>query len=150
MSKASPEVADQERVLLEALGKRMRHRRESLRNGTDTDKLGIVELAERAGLSHSYVSRLERGLVPRPTLPELAAVARALDISPQTLLYGEMAGTDEAELRRILRHDDLRESFADIADGWEWLNPADRTFLAASLKALAERARAATLAGVKK
>lgn len=147
MSKASAEVAEQERRMLEDLGRRMRRRRNALSGSGAKGELGIVELGERAGLSHSYVSRLERGLVPRPTLPELAAVARALEMSPQALLYGDMDETEEADVRRILRHDDLREMFATIAEAWDFLPDRDRQFLLNTLRVQAEHAKASTLAG---
>lgn len=39
------------------------------------------ELAERAGLSRAYISRLERGLIPHPTITDLAKVAEAVEVS---------------------------------------------------------------------
>lgn len=38
------------------------------------------EVAERAGRSRAYVSRLERGLVPSPKLQDLQAIAGALEV----------------------------------------------------------------------
>ncbi len=140
MSKANHDVADDYRPQLVQVGRRMRRRREAL-------GLGTVQLGEKAGLSHSYISRLERGLIPRPTLPELSAVARALEMPEQALLYGEMAEDDEAGVRQILRNPELQAAFGAIADGVEWAHPDDRKFLIASLQALAERSNAITLAG---
>ncbi len=43
------------------------------------------ELADKAGLSRAYVSRLERGLIPNPTITELGKLAEALGITLATL-----------------------------------------------------------------
>src|SRR5262245_13716172 len=37
--------------------------------------------AERTGLSRAYISRLERGLVPNPTITDLGKIAQALGLS---------------------------------------------------------------------
>lgn len=43
-------------------------------------RLEQTEVAERAGLSRAYISRLEKGIVLNPKLFDLAHVARVLDI----------------------------------------------------------------------
>ena len=55
------------------LGRRVR----SLRRARD---LTLVQLAEAAGLSHSFLSQLERGLA-RPSIGSLERIARALETS---------------------------------------------------------------------
>ena len=47
----------------------------------------LVELASRAGLSHSFLSQLERGLA-RPSMTSLERIARALGSSQVELLAG--------------------------------------------------------------
>lgn len=55
------------------IGRRLLSRRRELRLDQDV-------VAERAGVSRPYLSRLERGVVPNPKIYELAQVASALDI----------------------------------------------------------------------
>jgi transcriptional regulator with XRE-family HTH domain len=52
------------------------------------EQLGLSqpEAAERASLSHAYLSRLERGLVPNPKLFDLLALCRALGLSLSSLV----------------------------------------------------------------
>ena len=45
-----------------------------------------TEVAERAGLSRAYVSRLEKGIVPNPKLFDLARVAGVLDLPLSELI----------------------------------------------------------------
>jgi len=56
-----------------AIGRALADRREHL--GLDQETL-----ADRAGVSRPYISRLERGNVPNPKLLDLERVAGALDI----------------------------------------------------------------------
>lgn len=44
------------------------------------------ELARRAGVTASYVSRLERGLIPKPGAAHIARIAEALGRRPDDLL----------------------------------------------------------------
>jgi len=46
--------------------------------------LSIVELAQRAGISHPALSRIESGRTRRPSAATLDAIARALGCSEQT------------------------------------------------------------------
>lgn len=48
--------------------------------------IGLRELARRAGISHTQVSRLEAGSVTKPSREVLVALARALDRNPLPLL----------------------------------------------------------------
>ncbi|MDM0053820.1 helix-turn-helix domain-containing protein [Variovorax sp. J22R115] len=48
-------------------------------------ELSQVELAEKAKLSSSYVSRVERGLTP-PALDTICALADALRVRPSALM----------------------------------------------------------------
>lgn len=47
------------------------------------------ELADRAGMSTSYVSLLESGAWETPTLPSLTKLAKALGVSVQWLAFGD-------------------------------------------------------------
>ena len=53
------------------IGRRVMAGREQLR-------MNQQELADKAGLSRAYISRLERGLIPNPTITELGKLAEAL------------------------------------------------------------------------
>lgn len=64
--------------LLRQLGGTIRARRRSL-------GLTLVDVAGRAGLSHPFLSQVERG-VARPSMRSLTAVAAALDTTAQALL----------------------------------------------------------------
>ncbi|HYZ54937.1 MAG TPA: XRE family transcriptional regulator [Streptosporangiaceae bacterium] len=62
----------------------LRHRRE----------LTLVQLAERTGLSHSFLSQLERGLA-QPSMRSLHRIAQALRTSQDRLMAGQDA--DDAD-----------------------------------------------------
>lgn len=62
-----------------AIGRALADRREHL--GLDQETL-----ADRAGVSRPYISRLERGNVPNPKLLDLERVAGALDIPVAALV----------------------------------------------------------------
>ncbi len=67
------------------------------------DDLGVTltDLAERAGISPSYLSELERGL-KRPSTDVLARLAEALGMSPSTLLaYIESMTSLEGERAKV-------------------------------------------------
>ena len=56
------------------IGRRIAAARDALR-------LNQQDLADRAGLSRAYISRLERGLIPHPTITDLQKVAEAVEVS---------------------------------------------------------------------
>jgi transcriptional regulator with XRE-family HTH domain len=64
--------------LLRQLGGAIRARRRGL-------GLTLVDVATRAGLSHPFLSQVERGIA-RPSMRSLTAVAAALDTTAQALL----------------------------------------------------------------
>ncbi len=66
------------RAQLEAFGSFVRTQRQLA-------KLSLRELAELATVSNPYLSQIERGL-HEPSIRVIQAIARALDISPETLL----------------------------------------------------------------
>lgn len=83
------------------IGRRILAAREKLR-------LNQQELADKAGLSRAYISRLERGLIPNPTITDLQKVAEAAEVSlvDLTMERSEVVmtrySTDLDELRRQL------------------------------------------------
>jgi transcriptional regulator with XRE-family HTH domain len=97
------------RTLLDigAIGQRASGRREALH-------LDQQEVADKAGMSRAYVSRLENGMVANPKVADLAAVAEALELSLDTLIYGRPSDLD-ADLAQLLRQrlgPDLGSAFA--------------------------------------
>lgn len=70
---------------IRAIAQRVSDRRKALR-------LEQTEVAERAGLSRAYVSRLEAGTVPNPKVFDLQRVAKVLDM-PLVDLIRQPAGT---------------------------------------------------------
>lgn len=58
--------------------------------------LTLVRLADAAGLSHPFLSQLERGLA-RPSMASLERIARALGTSAVELLAGESGRREQVE-----------------------------------------------------
>lgn len=74
-------------------------------------RLTQADVAERVGCSTEFYARIERGKT-LPSVPTLAAIARALTVSadallglnePATLRIAEAAPQDPPELRRAIR-----------------------------------------------
>ncbi|MBV8125970.1 MAG: helix-turn-helix transcriptional regulator [Paucibacter sp.] len=68
-------------------------------------KLSLDELAERAGLSQSYLSMIESGK-REPTLSSIDKVAKALGVPTPIILFlasdkGELQGLDEETTNRL-------------------------------------------------
>lgn len=78
-----------------AIGRRAALRRELLR-------LEQADVATKAGMSRAYVSRLENGGVLNPKLADLAAIADALGLSLDALIYGRPTDTSDVDLPNIL------------------------------------------------
>lgn len=49
--------------------------------GREAMRMSQQDFADKAGLSRAYVSRLERGLIPNPTITDLSKVADALGMT---------------------------------------------------------------------
>lgn len=98
-----PDPAEQA-VLVGSTIRRIRHSR----------RLRLVDVAERAELSHSFLSQLERGLV-RPSMVSLDRIARALGVSQVELLSSAaVSPTQTTVLPAVLRHGDgMRGAIAD-------------------------------------
>lgn len=80
-------------------------------------RLEQTEVAERAGLSRAYISRLEKGLVPNPKLLDLAQVAAVLDVPLGALLTPSASGARDLKIEEgadlLVR---LREEDPDVAE----------------------------------
>jgi mannose-6-phosphate isomerase-like protein (cupin superfamily) len=79
--------ADDESELRRRLGEVIRGRRKALR-------LTLVQLADRADLSHPFLSQLERGLV-RPSMSSLHRIAQALGTTQPALMSLTLDRGDE-------------------------------------------------------
>jgi transcriptional regulator with XRE-family HTH domain len=66
-----------------------------------------VDLARAAGSTWMQVSRYERG-VHMPATEKLAAMARVLHVSVDTLLWGERNTADPVEFKNIRLYERLR------------------------------------------
>jgi transcriptional regulator with XRE-family HTH domain len=87
-----PDPTDPWRTQLEAFGSFVRTQRQLA-------KLSLRELAELARVSNPYLSQIERGL-HEPSIRVVQAIAKALDISTETLLAQVgLVGDGEAEGR---------------------------------------------------
>ncbi|MFJ2240338.1 helix-turn-helix domain-containing protein [Streptomyces sp. NPDC087859] len=64
--------------------------------------LTLVQLAKLAGLSHPFLSQLERGLT-RPSMPSLHRIARALDTTQQALFVQAVTPATSAEPGNAIR-----------------------------------------------
>lgn len=82
-------VSTRARLDIGVIARRLTDRRAELR-------LEQTEVAERAGLSRAYVSRLEAGIVPNPKLFDLQRVADVLDIPLSALV-----APDRSERREV-------------------------------------------------
>ncbi len=58
------------------------------------------ELAEQAGVSRNTVSRIETGKSRHPSRETIRALAKALDVRPNTLAIAETSGGKVLEFKR--------------------------------------------------
>lgn len=66
--------------------------------------LTLKELGEAAGVSMTFLSDIEHER-RTPSVPKLAAIARALGVSPEVLLQGEVGVAENLEQeRKVLLH----------------------------------------------
>lgn len=72
---------------IDAIGRRAAARREFMRMEQE-------DVATKAGMSRAYISRLENGGVRNPKVVDLAAVAAALGMSLDALIYGNLPDAD--------------------------------------------------------
>lgn len=102
------------------------------------------ELAERAGLSRSTISRLENEAIPRPAWPDLEKLARALGVTVSHLT-GEPP-RPPAELDGLAADGALWSELVDLAGVIERTPEAERRILAGILRAFREEAAQAEAA----
>jgi len=107
-------MATQDALDIAEVGRRLAARRDALRLDQDA-------VAERAGLSRAYISRLERGIVPNPKVGDLLQVAKALNM-PLAALLGRDASPHElrvTECAQILSQlDDQPPELAETILRW--------------------------------
>jgi transcriptional regulator with XRE-family HTH domain len=89
----------------------------ALRDLRERKQLGVRELARRANVSHTLLSRLERGEAPPPAAKKLKAIGKALGCDEKQLfaLSGRLPSNVTAVLKReeCLR---LIEELEDLPD----------------------------------
>jgi transcriptional regulator with XRE-family HTH domain len=92
---------------MDAIGRRASRRRDALH-------LDQQEVADKAGMSRAYVSRLENSMVANPKVSDLAAVAEALGLSLDALVYGRTSDPDVDLAQRLQQRlgPDLGSAFA--------------------------------------
>ena len=91
-----------------AFGSYIRECRETLR---EQDPRGSVrQLAQRIGVEPSYLSKVERGLVPPPSEAKIVLLAKELGEDPDVLLA--LAGKVSQDLQAVIRK--RPKLFADL------------------------------------
>ena len=84
---------------MEALADVLREQREKLRQ--QDRRYSVRQVAERVGIQPSYLSKVERGLVPPPGEETLVRLARELELDPDVLLA--LAGKVSRDLLDAIR-----------------------------------------------
>jgi transcriptional regulator with XRE-family HTH domain len=77
----------------------LRKQRETLR--LQDRRYSVRQVAERIGVEPSYLSKIERGLVPPPGEETLVRLARELELEPDVLLA--LAGKVSRDLLEVIR-----------------------------------------------
>ena len=83
-----------------SLGQYLRNRRIE-KQEKEGNTFSLRRLATRIGIEPSYLSKIERGLEPRPSEQTTKAIARELGEDPDALLA--MAGKVSSDLQDIIR-----------------------------------------------
>ena len=102
---------------MDALANVLREQRELLRE--QDRRYSVRQVAERVGIQPSYLSKVERGLVPPPGEDTLVRLARELELDPDVLLA--LAGKVSRDLldairRRPLLFAQLIRELKDLPD----------------------------------
>lgn len=92
---------------------------EVIREGRDWQggKLSLRQLAEKAGISASQLSRIEGGKVENLSVETLGKIARGLDRDPRLLLI--ISGHIEGEEARLILKDKLQAG-TELVEEWGW------------------------------
>jgi transcriptional regulator with XRE-family HTH domain len=83
-----------------SLGQYLRKAREE-KQAREGNAFSLRQVATRIGVEPSYLSKIERGLEPRPSEPTARALAKELGEDPDALLA--MAGKVSQDLQAIIR-----------------------------------------------
>jgi transcriptional regulator with XRE-family HTH domain len=83
----------------DALGALIRERREARREGDS--RFSVRQVAGRVGVEPSYLSKVERGLVPPPSEETIRRIARELELDADVLLA--LAGKISSDLHAAIR-----------------------------------------------
>lgn len=107
-----PETGDQNEV-----GRTLRQRREELRE--EDARYSLRQVAGRVDIQPSYLSKVERGLVPPPSEETLVALAEELDLDADVVLA--LAGKVSSDLKEVIRSrpelfGELLRSLRDLPD----------------------------------
>jgi len=81
------------------VGPTLRERREQLRE--EDPRFSLRQVAERVGIQPSYLSKVERGLVPPPSEETLVALAEELELDADVVLA--LAGKVSSDLKEVIR-----------------------------------------------
>lgn len=120
-------------VDLAVIGERLFLRRRQLR-------LEQEDVADRAGMSRPYVSRLERGKVSNPKIADIAAIAHALDTSLDALIGNPSVPKDVHDaLRSLGEYPDLAEDVALLVIALQRATPEERDINMSVIRALIRR-----------
>ncbi len=103
--------------MTDSFGSYLRQRREELRAADPA--FSVRQVAARAGLEPSYLSKIERGEQAPPSEESIRALATALTEDPDVLLA--LAGKVSGDLQRIIRSRprlfaDLLRQLRDLPD----------------------------------
>lgn len=115
--KAWVQLADVKSAGMKPKGIAMAHIGDNIRRIRRDAGLGQQELAERCGISKSQISRLESGEQKNPQIQTVIAIATAMGVSLDEIVYGESAETmtylskaldelpeqDKASLKKLIR-----------------------------------------------
>lgn len=99
------------------VGATLRKRREELRE--EDPRYSLRQVAGRVGVQPSYLSKVERGLVPPPSEETLVALAGELDLDADVVLA--LAGKVSSDLKEVIRSrpelfGELLRSLRDLPD----------------------------------
>lgn len=81
--------------------------------GREAMRMSQQDFADAAGLSRAYMSRLERGLIPNPTITELAKIASVLGMTLAALVA---APSHLVEHRFSHDWDEIQRQVADLPE----------------------------------
>lgn len=115
-----------------AIGVRVRVARE--RAGLNQE-----ELSEAVGMSRAYIYRLEAGGIINPKLFDLQAIATALQVPLDDLLYDALVMTDaeRRELDMLRKHPEFHVNYLNLAKTFDEMDDADKRGLLEALRLFA-------------